>query len=93
MGVFKSKPEVVDARQLDGTRKKTLDLMLWVQSNEGRADTMQELGSDTAELWLYENYASRIFTTGYKGDWVVRRQNGAFELMRNEEFIKRYEQQ
>jgi hypothetical protein len=92
MGVFKSKPEVVDARQLDGTREKALELMLWVQSNEGRAE-IREYDPHTVNFLLADHYASRAFTIGYKGDWVILRQSGIFELMRNEEFTQRYEQQ
>lgn len=88
MGTFRSK-EHVDARQLtDG--KNFLEMTFWVQSREGRAESYTIDGKP--EFWLFEHYAARKFTTGYSGDWVIHHQDGSFELMRNEEFVKRYEQ-
>ena len=92
MGVFKKKPEVVDARQFDGERQNGLDLVLWIQSNQGKAE-FSHLDNYKPRLWVYEHFAGSMANAAFPGDWIVCRQSGQFEVWRKELFEETYEQQ
>lgn len=89
MGTFQRK-ETVDARQFTGGAANGLELSLWVNSNgqstEARA-MFYEAGSyfNEVERIRIRTYCSRDVV--YTGDWIVRKQDGSFEAMRNEDFI------
>jgi hypothetical protein len=91
LGTFQ-KTETVDARQFTGGKENGTNLSLWVNSNghltEARAEWHDELkaaGYITPERVRLRSYTLR--ENAYVGDWIILRQNGLFDHMRDQEFI------
>jgi hypothetical protein len=90
LGTFQ-KTETVDARQFTGGLENGTNLALWVNSNgqltEARAEWHDELkGTYT----IPERVRLRSYTLredAYVGDWIILKQNGIIDHMRNQEFI------
>ncbi|QFG08744.1 hypothetical protein PBI_INGRID_72 [Arthrobacter phage Ingrid] len=84
------KVEIVDAREFKGGSTNANSLVLWVNSNEGKAE--HHTGGNFIDyIRVYESYASRIFEMAFPGDWIERRQNGTFQVTRKQ-VIATYEE-
>lgn len=90
LGTFQ-KTETVDARQFTGGLENGTNLALWVNSNghltEARAEWHNEIKNITHTL--PERVRLRSYTLreyAYVGDWIILRQNGIFDHMRDQEF-------
>lgn len=101
MPTFKKKPETVDARQFTGGLQNGTDLVLWVQSNEGKILWVDEQqfsmsparkGTSPEHIRLYDIPYGHAFDIVYVGDWILQRQNGAFEVIRQQDLDMDYEQ-
>lgn len=91
MGTFQ-KTETVDARQFTGGLENGMNLVLWVNSNgqltEARAEYHNELKGATHTI--PERVRLRSYTLredAFVGDWIILKQNGLIDHMRNQEFI------
>jgi hypothetical protein len=87
--------EIVDARQFTGGLEQGMDLCLWVNSNYGRAQWMErrEVGSKvlSERIRLYdENQVT--YAIAWLGDWIVRHQDGSWEVVRTERMQAEYEE-
>jgi hypothetical protein len=85
------KVEIVDAREFVGGETSGNGLVLWVQSNEGRAEYFASEDKSIEYLRIYSHYASRQFDMAFPGDWIERRQNGSFQVTRRQ-VIATYEE-
>jgi hypothetical protein len=80
VGTFKKKPEIVDARQFNGGVQNASSLILWIESGVGRAILVEETDERFERVMVDE--ALNKWVPAYVGDWVVRHQNGSFEVVR-----------
>ncbi|QGZ17273.1 hypothetical protein SEA_GIANTSBANE_69 [Arthrobacter phage Giantsbane] len=88
MSTFR-KVEIVDARKFDGGIPSGNGLVFWVCSLQGKAEYFQ---SENLEyIRIYENYAARKYNMAFPGDWIERRQDGSFEVTR-QQVIDTYEE-
>lgn len=85
MSTFR-KIEVVDARQFEGGTQNAMDILLWVQSHEGKA-THTSGGTSPEFIRIYRDYASMEFELVFVGDWVMQNQDGTFRGIRPEALI------
>lgn len=90
MGTFQ-KTETVDARQFTGGIENGSDLALWVnsigQQMEERADWYDRRINNV--LTLPERIRLRTYTRWsdvYVGDWIIYRQDGTIDHMRDQDF-------
>ena len=84
------KVEIVDARQFHGGIENGSSLVFWVLSNEGKAEQhITPMGIDY--IRIYEWRDSHKFEMAFPGDWVEHRQNGTFEVTR-QQVIDTYEE-
>lgn len=89
MATFR-KVEIVDARKFESGIPAGSELVFWVLSGGGKAE--YNTGPDIIEhIRIYENHASRKFTIAYPGDWIERRQNGEYQVTR-QQVIDTYEE-
>lgn len=91
MGTF-TRTETVDARQFTGGIENGANLALWVnehgQNTETRAEYHKEMNIThrTRPEFIYiRTHTWRECV--YLGDWVVLKQDGTFDHMRDEDFI------
>jgi hypothetical protein len=82
------KPEIVDARQFTGGITNGMDLVLWVNSNEGKATWL----ATPERIRVAEDAYSMIFAVAYPGDWIMRNQDGTFTAIRKQELDSEYDQ-
>ena len=90
---FKRRPESGVARQFAGGFENAHEIMTWVDS----------LGTATRTLWIDEtsDKPERIlvgignyeYENAVQGDWIIRHEDGQFEIMSDEDFQKYYEAQ
>jgi hypothetical protein len=83
------KVEIVDARKFEGGLQNGSDLVFWVCSNEGRAVYVDD--SVGERIRVYEDRDCRISSPAFPGDWIERRQDGLFEVTR-QQIIDTYEE-
>lgn len=91
MGTFQRK-ETVDARQFTGGPSNGLEVAFWVNSNGQQLDTRAAYYPEVRRVDL-EHRPERILIKGfgirsyaYLNDWVILRQDGTFDHMRDEDF-------
>jgi hypothetical protein len=82
--------EVVDARQFKGGVHNASSLILWIESGIGRAIFVEETDERFERVMVDEGLNK--WTPAYVGDWVVRNQNGGFEVVRPQTFDSDYTQ-
>ena len=98
MPTFRKKPEIVDARKFEGGAQNGTDLIFWVNSNEGNALWFGSQKFDPNERRKHEHIRvhtqpySRIFQVAYVGDWIMRKQDGSFVVIRQQELDEEYDQ-
>lgn len=80
------KLEFADARQFTGGTDNAMAILLWVQSNEGKASHISG-GKSPEFIRVYKDYASLEFEIVFVGDWVMRNQDGTFRGIRPEQLI------
>lgn len=80
------KQEFVDARQFTGGTQNAMDILLWVQSHEGKASHVTG-GASPEFIRIYRDYASLEFELVFVGDWVMQNQDGTFRGIRPEALI------
>lgn len=85
------KIEIVDAREFGGGETSANSMVLWVSSNEGRAEYHATDDKLIEYIRIYEHHASRKFEMAFPGDWIERRQNGSFQVTRKQ-VIATYEE-
>lgn len=78
--------EFVDARQFTGVGHNAIDILLWVQSHEGKA-THTTGGSNPEFIRIFRDYASCEFELVFVGDWVMQNQDGTFRGVRPEALV------
>ncbi|ASM62343.1 hypothetical protein SEA_NIGHTMARE_67 [Arthrobacter phage Nightmare] len=81
------KVEIVDARKFEDTNGS--DLVFWVLSNGGRATHVQD--DFGQRIRVYEHRTSHTSTPAFPGDWIEHRQDGSFEVTR-QQVIDTYEE-
>lgn len=81
--------EIVDARKFEGGLQNASDLVLWVSANEGKAVYVNDNVGE--RIRVYEDRDCRISSPAFSGDWIERRQDGAFEVTR-QQIIDTYEE-
>lgn len=94
MATYRRIPEIVDARQFTGGAKNGLELVHWVDSNEGKAFWNPEISpirNNPEHIRVYENHASKVFEVAYIGDHIMQRQDGRFEVVRQQELDSDFE--
>jgi hypothetical protein len=91
MPTFKKKPEVVDARQFTGGLQNGSDIAFWVNSNDSLAHWLKEIPGLCLEK-IHVQVDRFKHESAYMNDWIVRRQDGHFEVLRPEEFNEQYDQ-
>jgi hypothetical protein len=93
MGTFQ-RTETVDARQFTGGKQNGTDLALWVNSNGQQTETRAEWfdalkaytkSRNTPEFIYVRSYTWRERV--YVGDWIIWKQDGTFDHMRDQDFI------
>jgi hypothetical protein len=87
--------EIVDARQFTGGMQQGTDIAFWVNSNNGRAHWMDK--TDVGKRILSERirlyHESLVhFDTAWVGDWLVRHQDGSWEVVRPEQMQEEYKE-
>lgn len=84
------KVEIVDARKFESGIPAGSELVFWVLSGGGHAE--YHTGQDIVEyIRVYEHRESRKFTMAFPGDWIERRQNGEYQVTR-QQVIDTYEE-
>ncbi|ASR83360.1 hypothetical protein SEA_CATERPILLAR_65 [Arthrobacter phage Caterpillar] len=83
------KVEIVDARKFEGGLENGSNLVFWVSSNEGRATYVQDKFGE--RIRVYEHRESHTSAPAFPGDWIERRQDGSFEVTR-QQIIDTYEE-
>ena len=91
MGTFQ-RTETVDARQFTGGKQNGTDLALWVNQNGQLTETRAEwynsitaYNRTTPEFVYVRTYSWRERV--YIGDWIIWKQDGTFEHMRDQDFV------
>lgn len=101
MPTFRKIPEIVDARQFTGGVENGSNLVLWVNSENGSATW-----EDEHVKWRHGDHVGmtpesiRVYTGPYRvesevafvGDWIMRRQDGSFEVVRQQTLDSEYVQ-
>ena len=80
MATFK-KVDLVEARQFTGGVQNGSDLLLWIQSNKGRASFVTYL----VERVILE-YSYAPWKNVYIGDWIVLHSDNSFSALRPQDF-------
>ncbi|QFG13678.1 hypothetical protein PBI_SHEPARD_71 [Arthrobacter phage Shepard] len=88
MSTFR-KVEIVDARKFEGGIPNGSELVFWVSSGGGKAE--QHISEGIDYIRVYEHRESRKFDMAFPGDWIERRQNGEYQVTR-QQVIDTYEE-
>lgn len=94
MSTFR-KVEIVDARKFEGGIENGSELVFWVNSKEGKAFYYSNHSQDKTNverIRVAEDAYSMMFAVAYPGDWIMQRQDGHFEVVRQQELDAEYEQ-
>ena len=91
MPTFKKKPEIVDARQFTGGAQDGMNLVLWVRSGGAQAFWSDSFAAGEREK-VYVEESRYDLTPAFVDDWIVKHQNGSFEVVRPELFNETYQQ-
>lgn len=90
MGTFQ-RTETIDARQFTGGKENGTNLAMWVNSNgqltETRAEWFDAINvhrRTNPEFVYIRTYTWRERV--YVGDWVILKQDGTFDHMRDQDF-------
>ncbi len=89
MSTFR-KVEIVDARKFEGGIPDGSELVFWVSSGGGKAEFFTS-GGIVEYIRIYEHRESRKFEMAFPGDWIERRQNGEYQVTR-QQVIDTYEE-
>ncbi|ASR84067.1 hypothetical protein SEA_TEACUP_67 [Arthrobacter phage Teacup] len=81
------KVEIVDARKFESGNGS--DLVYWVLSNGGRATHV--IDGPVERIRVYEHRTSFTSTPAFPGDWIEHRQDGSFQVTR-QQVIDTYEE-
>lgn len=94
MPTFKRRSEYGDARQFTGGLEQGMEIVLWINSNNGKASWYPErlVGSRTLSeriiLWISDDN----YTFVWVNDWAMYKQDGTWDTYRPEDLHEEYEE-
>ena len=95
--IYRTRPEMIEARQLDGDTANEHDIYLWIRANT--QGTFDPFGGKIplSGVWVDPSDGSFMIATwegvkhAYRGDWIIRGVAGMFYPCRDDIFRDTYE--